>query len=173
MARLRSIKEFLAFACVLTTRFWQVGLVAGDRLQVLKQQILQQSNFDSPQSFPLYLDRFPTQVILSHVLDGHEFINTSVSQELRDSAITWTLIISAKLREIENWNRWLCIVTFPGWDFMQLLTYMRLSRLQDPALFSKIVFEKDIMLDQVSFHCSFLRLNVLEMRFKLKTLKSE
>jgi len=58
----------------------------------LKQQILQQANFDSPQSFPLYLDRFPTQ----------------------------------------------------------LLTYIRLSRLQDPALFSKIVFEKDIMLDQAN-----------------------
>jgi histone-lysine N-methyltransferase SETD3 len=70
----------------------EAGLVDGDRLQVLKQQILQQSNFDSPQSFPLYLDRFPTQ----------------------------------------------------------LLTYMRLSRLQDPALFSKIVFEKDIMLDQAN-----------------------
>ncbi|KAG0600309.1 hypothetical protein M758_11G023400 [Ceratodon purpureus] len=70
----------------------EVGLVAGDRLEVLKRQILQQSMFDSPQSFPLYLDRFPTQ----------------------------------------------------------LLTYMRLSRLQDPALFSKIVFEKDIMLDQAN-----------------------
>lgn len=38
----------------------------------------------------------------------------------------------------------------PSVLFMQLLTYMRMSRLQDPALFSKIVFEKDIMLDQVS-----------------------
>ena len=37
---------------------------------------------------------------------------------------------------------------------MQLLTYMRMSRLQDPALFSKIVFEKDIMLDQVSHFLS-------------------
>ena len=65
---LRSIKDFLSFVLVavfLTTTFWQVGLVAGDRLEVLKQQILQQSNLDSPQCFPLYLDRFPTQVSLS------------------------------------------------------------------------------------------------------------
>lgn len=40
----------------------QVGLVPGDRLQVLKQQVLQQAGFGSPQIFPLYLDRFPTQV---------------------------------------------------------------------------------------------------------------
>lgn len=86
----------------------EVGLVDGDRLLVLKQQILQQAMLDSPQTFPLYLDRFPTQ----------------------------------------------------------LLTYMRLSRLQDPALFPKIVFDKDIMLDQANeYEC--LQLLMGECRTKL------
>jgi hypothetical protein len=33
---------------------------------------------------------------------------------------------------------------------VQLLVYLRLSRLQDPAQFPKIVFEKDIVVSQVS-----------------------
>lgn len=47
----------------------------------------------------------------------------------------------------------------PSILFMQLLTYMRMSRLQDPALFSKIVFEKDMMLDQVSRFLSMKRIS--------------
>jgi hypothetical protein len=70
----------------------EVGLVEGDRLQALKQQVLQLAGYGSPQTFPLYADRFPTQ----------------------------------------------------------LLTYMRLVRLQDPALFSKIIFDRDVILDQAN-----------------------
>ncbi|CAK9209642.1 unnamed protein product [Sphagnum troendelagicum] len=70
----------------------EVGLVEGDRLQALKQQVLQLAGYGSPQTFPLYADRFPTQ----------------------------------------------------------LLTYMRLVRLQDPALFSKVIFDRDVILDQAN-----------------------
>ena len=42
----------------------QVGLVQGDPLRSLKLQILQVANFQDEQEFPLYLDRFPTQVCI-------------------------------------------------------------------------------------------------------------
>ncbi|CAM6111078.1 unnamed protein product [Calypogeia fissa] len=41
----------------------QVELLPADRLKVLKQQILEQAGFDSPQLFPLFEDRFPTQLL--------------------------------------------------------------------------------------------------------------
>lgn len=43
----------------------QVELLPVDRLKVLKQQIIEQSGFDNPQLFPLFEDRFPTQVVSS------------------------------------------------------------------------------------------------------------
>lgn len=43
--------------------FKQVELLPVDRLKVLKQQIIEQAGLDSPQMFPLFEDRFPTQVI--------------------------------------------------------------------------------------------------------------
>jgi hypothetical protein len=39
-----------------------VELLPVDKLKVLKQQILEQAGFDDPQMFPLFEDRFPTQV---------------------------------------------------------------------------------------------------------------
>lgn len=67
----------------------EVGLVQGDPLRSLKLQVLQQANFQDEQAFPLYVDRFPTQ----------------------------------------------------------LLSYMRLARLQDSALMAKIVFDKDVIVN--------------------------
>ncbi|KAL2623620.1 hypothetical protein R1flu_003825 [Riccia fluitans] len=41
----------------------EVGLLETDRLMGLKQQILEQAGFDNPQTFPLFKDRFPTQLL--------------------------------------------------------------------------------------------------------------
>ncbi|KAI5069526.1 hypothetical protein GOP47_0015827 [Adiantum capillus-veneris] len=70
----------------------EVELVNGDPLRTLKSQILQMANFQDGQSFPLYLDRFPTQ----------------------------------------------------------LLSYMRLARLQDAVEFAKIVFDRDIIVSEAN-----------------------
>ncbi|KAH7299686.1 hypothetical protein KP509_24G024400 [Ceratopteris richardii] len=70
----------------------EVGLVKSDPLRKLKSQILQAANFQDEQSFPLYNDRFP----------------------------------------------------------LQLLSYMRLARLQDPALLAKITFEKDVIVNEAN-----------------------
>ena len=45
----------------------QVGLVQSDPLRSLKLQILQVANFQDEQEFPLYLDRFPTQVCIGPI----------------------------------------------------------------------------------------------------------
>lgn len=70
----------------------EVGLVKTDTLRSLKLQILRVANFEDEQAFPLYLDRFPTQ----------------------------------------------------------LLSYMRLARLQDSGLIAKIVFDKDIIVNEAN-----------------------
>ncbi|KAL3675058.1 hypothetical protein R1sor_025006 [Riccia sorocarpa] len=41
----------------------EVELLPTDRLMGFKQQILEQAGFDSPQTFPLFKDRFPTQLL--------------------------------------------------------------------------------------------------------------
>jgi hypothetical protein len=52
----------------------------------------------------------------------------------------WEPAICLYVRNKFAWVKW--------WG-IQLLTYMRLVRLQDPALFSKINFDRDVILDQV------------------------
>ncbi|MCO5568958.1 hypothetical protein L7F22_022661 [Adiantum nelumboides] len=86
----------------------EVGLVNADPLRSLKSQILQVANFQDEQSFPLYLDRFPTQ----------------------------------------------------------LLSYMRLARLQDVGLFPKIVFDKDIIVSEANEY-EVLTLLLTECRNRL------
>ncbi|KAG6540958.1 hypothetical protein Mapa_017679 [Marchantia paleacea] len=64
----------------------EVELLEADRLKVLKQQILQQAGFDSPQTFPLFPDRFPTQLLtymrLSRVADVGLFAKIVFDQDV-------------------------------------------------------------------------------------------
>lgn len=86
----------------------EVGLVKDDPLRGLKLQILQQANLQDEQTFPLYYDRFPTQ----------------------------------------------------------LLTYMRLARLKDSGMIAKIVFDKDVIVDQANEY-EVLTLLLTECRTRL------
>lgn len=86
----------------------EVGLVKTDPLRSLKLQILQVANFQDEQSFPLYLDRFPTQ----------------------------------------------------------LLSYVRLARLQDSGLIAKIAFDKDIIVNEANEY-EVLTLLLTECRNRL------
>eukprot|EP00250_Pteridium_aquilinum_P008157 c17723_g1_i1 orf=616-2127(-) len=86
----------------------EVGLVRTDPLRSLKLQILQVANFQDEQIFPLYLDRFPTQ----------------------------------------------------------LLSYMRLARLQDSGLIAKIAFDKDIIVNEANEY-EILTLLLTECRNRL------
>lgn len=95
----------------------QVGLVGGDRLFGMKQSLLRDAGFGETQSFPLYLDRMPTQVPLRA---GDGWGGGGLGGGVR------------------GWGG--------GW---QLLTYMRLARLQDVGLFAKVAFERDDVINQV------------------------
>lgn len=90
----------------------EVGLVNTDPLRSLKSQILQMANFQDEQTFPLYIDRFPTQ----------------------------------------------------------LLSYMRLARLQDTGLFAKIVFDKDLIVSEANEY-EVLTLLLTECRNRLSNFE--
>lgn len=98
-------------------------LVAADRLGPLKRQILDAVGLGVSQKFPLFLDRFPSQVVS---LLFFMSCDCMAGKTLKD----YRLLVDFGLG--------------------QLLTYTRLVRLQDPGLFAKIVFEKDVVVDQVS-----------------------
>ena len=64
----------------------QVGLVQSDPLRSLKLQILQVANFQDEQEFPLYLDRFPTQVYWSYMF-SLSFFRVCVMHMLKEHCI--------------------------------------------------------------------------------------